>query len=95
MAARPFLALAVLALTACSAADEGGDDVAMKEPAAGASASATARSAEAVKVREETKLYIYEYAYPAQAAAIPALAAILPASLVSRMRGPWASLSSL
>ena len=36
MAARPFLALAVLALTACSAAEEGGDDVAVKEPAAGA-----------------------------------------------------------
>ena len=79
MAARPFLALAVLALTACSAADEGGDDVAVKEPAAGASAGATARSAEAVKVREETKLFLYEYAYPAQAAAIPALAAVLDA----------------
>ena len=53
MAARPFLALAVLALTACSAAEEGGDDVAVKEPAAGASASATAHQATEVIGRTE------------------------------------------
>lgn len=80
MAARPFLAVALFALAACSSADEVADEVGVEDkPAAEASASATARSAEAVKVREETKLYTYEYAYPAQAAAIPALAAILDA----------------
>ena len=78
MAARPFLALAVLTLTACSGADEAAADAEVKErPAAEATAKATARSAEAVKVREETKLFLYEYSYPAQAAAIPALATVL------------------
>jgi hypothetical protein len=80
MAARPFLALATLALAACSSADEVAEDVGVKEkPAAEATAKATARSAKAVKVREETKLFLYEYSYPAQAAAIPALAAVLDA----------------
>ena len=80
MPARPFLAVAVFALAACSSADEVAEDVGVEDkPAATASASATASSAEAVKVREETKLFLYEYSYPAQAAAIPALAAILDA----------------
>lgn len=80
MAARPFLGFAVFALAACSSADEVAEDVGVEEkPAATASASATASSAKAVKVREETKLYTYEYAYPAQAAAIPSLAAVLDA----------------
>lgn len=80
MAARPFLVLAMLALAACSSADEVAEEVGVEDkPAATASASATASSAKGVKVREETKLFLYEYAYPAQAAAIPALAAILDA----------------
>jgi hypothetical protein len=80
MAARPFLGLAVLALAACSSADEVAEDLQVEDkPAAEATAKASARSAEAVKVREETKLFLYEYAYPAQAAAIPALAAVLDA----------------
>lgn len=80
MAARPFLSVALLALAACSSADEVAEDLQVEDkPAAGATAKATASSAKGVKVREETKLYIYEYAYPAQAAAIPALAAILDA----------------
>jgi hypothetical protein len=79
MPARPFPVLAAAMLAACTA-EETADDVAVQEsPAAAASASATAQSAKAVKVREETKLFLYEYAYPAQAAAIPALAAVLDA----------------
>jgi len=77
MAHRPFLAAATLALAACSSADEVAEDTRTDERPAVASAEATARSAEAVMVREETKLFLYEYSYPAQAAAIPALAAVL------------------
>ena len=63
MPARPLLGLAVLALAACSSADEVAEDLQVEDkPAATASASATASSAKGVKVREETKLYIYEYA---------------------------------
>lgn len=80
MAARAFLALATLALAACSSPDEVAEDVGVEEkPAAEATGKATASSSKAVKVREETKLFLYEYAYPAQAAAIPALAAVLDA----------------
>ena len=80
MPARPLLGLAVLALAACSSADEVAEDLQVEDkPAAEATAKASARSAEGVKVREETKLFLYEYAYPAQAAAIPALAAVLDA----------------
>jgi hypothetical protein len=80
MAARPFLGLAALALAACSSAEEVAEKAGVEDkPAVGASASAIASSTDRVKVREETKLYIYEYVYPAQAAAIPALAAVLDA----------------
>ena len=59
MAARPFLALAVLALASCSSADEVAEDVGVEEkPAAEATAEATAGPAKAVKVREETKLFL-------------------------------------
>ena len=79
MPARPFLALAILALGACSSADDVKEKVRAEDskPAVVASAKATASSSKGVKVREQTKLYVYEYAYPAQAAAIPALAAVL------------------
>lgn len=79
MVARSFLALAVLALAACSSPDEVAEDVGVEDKPTEATASATASSTKAVKVREETKLFLYEYAYPAQAAAIPALAAVLDA----------------
>src|SRR5690606_8726935 len=54
------------------------DEAGVKEETA-TTAHANASDAEGVTVKEETGLYTYEYAYPAQAAAIPALAAVLDA----------------
>lgn len=67
-----------LALAACSSAEGPGDDPAASEAAgAEASASAQATAGVAKAVEEDNDLYSFAYAYPAEADAIPELAARL------------------
>lgn len=71
------LAPIALALAACSSAEEMSDELGVSEGRqASARAGATAAGA-AKSVEEETDLYMFAYSYPAEAGAIPALAARL------------------
>lgn len=87
MSFRVLALLALLAATACTdgAADGGGPtataSAGANEATATATSSATGGGAKAVK--EDSDLYSFAYSYPAQAGAIPALAARLDTELAS------------
>jgi len=92
MSFRMFVPLVLLAVSACSgesAEKEGGEPEAAASAGAGgatATASSSATGGGAKSVKDENDLYNFSYSYPAEAGAIPALAAQLDADLAaSRM----------
>lgn len=78
MPLRSIVPAATILLVACSSPSEVAERTGVEaEKATATSASATASSAKGVSVSEDTELFQFALAYPAQAAAIPALAAKL------------------
>jgi hypothetical protein len=91
MSFRVLAPLALLAAAACTDGGDGGDGgggpaATASADAGGATASATSSAAAggAKAIKEDSDLYSFAYAYPAEAGAIPALAARLDGDLEAR-----------